>query len=107
MDRAYPSARVVVQLGIFSVWPLQIIRASGFLISPTPEVRAVGAVNQDKEPTQQPKSALGNHPRLSAFKTTMPYAAGQAWARAFAECQWATTRDGPRVIIPRHSEMIL
>ncbi len=62
----------------------------------------------------------GNHPGLSAFKTTMPAAAGQIWDRAFAECQRVTTtghlppyqgvaklpRQQP-VIVPPHSEMIL
>lgn len=34
----------------------------------------------------------GNYPGLSTFKTTMPPAAGQVWALAFAECQRVATR---------------
>lgn len=64
--------------------------------------------------------AEGNHPGLSAFKTTMPVVEGQAWARAFTECHRITTkpmaphfqgiaklpRQSP-VIIPPQSEMIM
>lgn len=36
----------------------------------------------------------GNHPGLTAFKTTMSPTAGQVWDRAFTECQGVMTR-GP------------
>lgn len=36
--------------------------------------------------------AQGNHPGLSAFKTTMPLIEGQAWARALTECHRISTK---------------
>lgn len=62
----------------------------------------------------------GNHPGLSAFKTTIPLVEGKAWAQAFVECHQITTRGSlplyqgidklPRqqpVVIPPESEMIV
>ena len=56
---------------------------------------AAGPIKQELN-RQMRRSALtqGNHLELSAFKTTMPLAAGKAWDEAFAECQRVTTR-GP------------
>ncbi|XP_028301871.1 uncharacterized protein LOC114462925 [Gouania willdenowi] len=62
----------------------------------------------------------GNHPGLAAFKTTIPWVEGQAWAQAFAECHRISTREPlppyqgltklPRqqpVVIPPQTEMLV
>ncbi|KAL6470434.1 hypothetical protein MHYP_G00215530 [Metynnis hypsauchen] len=115
MRKVIPSVGIVVKLRPKNIW------AVGFLSSPTAEGQVVRAVTQDKEPIVQHKSALvGNHPRLSAFETTMPLVEGQAWARAFTECHRMTTKPPlplfkgiaklPRqspVVIPPQSEMVV